>query len=421
MSDTAPGLLSRIAGALPWAVPSETRSLTASTPGLEALAFGHGASSGVVVNSETALRYGPAFAAISILTDTIATLPVDVVASLGLARQALDPQPEWLASPSPTSNSVDLWSDAAASLVVDGNAFIAAQLDDMTGDILILEVLDPQKVSVERVGSRVRFWVTTTKGVQLVEPATRAGGLGIIHVKALRRPGSLRGFSPLAAAAESIGLGIATHRYASSVFANGAVPHGVIEFSSTLTLEQASEALAIWQASHGTGNGKANLPALLNGGAKWQPLTLSPESVQLETARRLSVEETARLFRVPVQLLGAAQQATFANYEHAMLSFLVHSVRPYLVRIEAAFREVLPEGQRLRFVTDGLLRADTTARYAAYQVAIVNGVMTQNEVRALEDLPPMKGGDVLYRPLNVGVVGTSDDPTPTDNPGAAGA
>lgn len=366
-------------------------------------------TSGVLVSQQTATRSTAAYASMRLLSDTVSTLPVYEVEQLGGVRQRADEQPAWLSRPNTYSSRVDFFSDVMMSCVLDGNAFILVAVDPTSGDIVEAHVLDPRQVLIERsLTSKVTFSVPLADGSRVqLPPASQLTEMGIVHVAGIRRPGTARGLSPIRECSQSLGLALAATAYSASLLGKSAVPHGVIEVSSMLDQKQAKELLSGWKLGR-TGPSSAGLPAVLSGGAQWKPLTLSPADVQLLETLRFSVRDIARLFRVPAWLIGDDATMSYASTEQEMLSFVTHSVRPWLVRIEEAFAQVLPDGRQLRFDTGGLLKADTKSRYEAYAIAITNGLMSVNEARRLEDLAPVDGGDENLRPLNMAPIAQTD-------------
>jgi len=137
---------------------------------------------------------------------------------------------------------------------------------------------------------------------------------------------------------------------------------------------------------------------------EWQQLSLTNEDSQYLETRAFQVEEIARLFRVPCILIGHPDKsATYASAEQFMLSFVIHTIRPWLVRIEQSINKyLLTDTERkkyfAKFKIEGLLRGDTASRYAAYTSAINARWMSPNEVRQLEELNPREGGDEFLNP-----------------------
>jgi hypothetical protein len=165
---------------------------------------------------------------------------------------------------------------------------------------------------------------------------------------------------------------------------------------------------------------------------KWEPLSLNNEQMQYLENRKFSVSEVARWFGIPPHLLGDLEKATFSNIEQQSQEFLNICLRPWLVRIEAAFLTAFYELEELEdhafeFLADAILRADTQTRFTAYKVGIESGILSPNECREMENRNPIPGdeGDKFIRPLNMQVMGeetvtdntqTTKDPAQQDQP-----
>jgi phage portal protein BeeE len=195
---------------------------------------------------------------------------------------------------------------------------------------------------------------------------------------------------------------MAADTYAAAYFGNAANPGGVIEVPGELTEEQASDIGRDWNVTH-TGPYRAGKIGILSGGAQFRPLTLNAADAQLLEARRFNVEDIARLFRVPISLLGhpVAGAMSFASVEAQNLSFVQHSLRPLLERIEQSMSELLPEPDGfIKFNLDALLRGTTLERFDAYTKGLREGFLSLNDVRAVEDLAPLgTPGDQFRVPL----------------------
>jgi HK97 family phage portal protein len=126
------------------------------------------------------------------------------------------------------------------------------------------------------------------------------------------------------------------------------------------------------------------------------------------------VSEVARIFGVPPHLLMDTEKSTSwgTGIEQQSISFVVNTLRPWLTRIEQRLTRVLkPEPVFARFSVEGLLRGDSAARASFYKELWSLGVFSTNDILALEERPPVEGGDVRYRPLNMGQLGTTDQTT----------
>jgi hypothetical protein len=150
--------------------------------------------------------------------------------------------------------------------------------------------------------------------------------------------------------------------------------------------------------------GNSHNTAVLTGGLKPYDIPQSSNSdSQFIELRRYQLEEIARLFRVPGSLLGIAPATPDGD-----IAFVTHCIMPWLRRFESAFmRDLIADDDRylIEFDVRGLLRGDAASRSAYYRAMWDIGVVSTNDIRATENLDPVEGGDVRYRPLNMGTLG----------------
>ena len=133
----------------------------------------------------------------------------------------------------------------------------------------------------------------------------------------------------------------------------------------------------------------------------YQAISVPNSDAQYLETRKFQLNEICRIFRVPPHMVGDLEHATFSNIEHQSISFAVHTIRPWLVRIEQALnRGLFSEKEKGRFYVqfnmEGLMRGDYKSRMDGYAVARQNGWMSANDIRALENMNPIpveEGGD----------------------------
>jgi HK97 family phage portal protein len=195
---------------------------------------------------------------------------------------------------------------------------------------------------------------------------------------------------------------VSTDAAAASIFANGVRPSGILSAGENVALtKEQRETLETLLTDKFAGALKAGRPMLLDRGMKWQQLDLNPEDAQMLESRRFGVEEICRIFGVPPHMVGHTENSTSwgTGLEQQTLGFVKFSLRRRLKRIEQALEKQLltdrdrAEGITIEFNLEGLLRGDSAGRASFYQSGLNNGWMTINEVRRLENLPPVPGGD----------------------------
>jgi len=134
--------------------------------------------------------------------------------------------------------------------------------------------------------------------------------------------------------------------------------------------------------------------AILEEGMKFETISMPNNEAQFLETRKFQVSEICRIFRVPPHLVGDLEHATFSNIEHQSISFAVHTIRPWLVRIEQAInRSLFSEKEKGRFYAqfniDGLMRGAYKERMEGYAIARQNGWMSANDIRELENMNPL--------------------------------
>lgn len=354
-------------------------------------------NAGTFVDSKTALQVNAVFSAVSLISDTIATLPVDAYIRRDGARFAFRPRPSWVTKPDVDTTKEAFYGSIIVSLLLDGNAFIRVYSNPQ-GEVVNLVVLNPMDVEINRNGlGRVQFVV---KGEENALSSDQ-----VIFIPDIVRPGHIRGISRVEALKENFGLAIALQNYAAKFFGNGTQSSGVIEFPGNLTAEQAKAMQEAFDSRH-RGWSKAHKTVVMSGGAKYSRTDVPNDQAQFLDSRRLAVEDVARAFNVPPHLLGLPGTTSYASVEQNNLAWVTHCLRPIVEKIEGAFNPLMsryPGGETafIKFNLDGLLRADINSRMTAFSTGLQSGFLTINDVRRLEDLPPINdpSADTVRVPL----------------------
>lgn len=360
--------------------------------------------SGTSVDSQTALQINAIYSAVSLISDTISTLPVDVFIRRDGARYPFRPRPSWITQPDIDTTKEAFYGSVIVSLLLDGNAFIRIYSNPQ-GEIVNLTVLNPMDVEIKRTGiGRVGFNVRGEDRMLTTDD--------IIFIPDLVRPGHIRGVSRVEALKENFGLAMALEKYAAKFFGSGTQTSGVIEVPNgvPITAEQAKAMQEAFDSRH-KGWAKAHKTAVLSGGAQYKPTNIPNDQAQFLDSRRLAVEDVARAFNVPPHLLGLPGTNTYASVEQNNLAWVTHGLRPIVQKIEGALSPLMAryaggEQAFVRFNLDGLLRADINSRMTAFSTGLQSGFLTINDVRRIEDLPPINdpSADTVRVPLaNVNV------------------
>ena len=351
--------------------------------------------SGTNVNSETVFKVNAIFSAVSLISDTISTLPVDSYIRRDGARFAFRPRPAWVQQPDIDTTKEAFYGSLIVSLLLDGNGFVRV-FRDRQGKVVNMTVLNPIKVQIrkDKVGSVVYINEGESKPLSKLE---------CIHIPDVVRPGEIRGISRVTALKDNFGLAIALESYAARFFGQGATTSGIIEFPGNLTPDQAKNLVDGFDARH-KGFRKSHKTGVLSGGAKFVQTTMENDRAQFIDSRRMAVEDVARAFNIPPHLLGLPGTNTYSSVEQNNIAFVTHTLRPIVQKLESAFTPLMaaePGGATafVKFTLDGLLRGDANSRFSAYSTGLQAGYLTINDIRRLEDLPPVVGGEIIRVPL----------------------
>jgi len=355
-------------------------------------------SAGERVDEVTALGLSAVMRCVTLLADTVASLPLRCYVDQRGARVAAA-LPPVLVSPDPESTGFELIHSTMASLGLHGNAYLYLDRDSRANVIGIVP-LHPYQMQVlsSKDANRRRY----------LHLGNEIPNDDLIHVRWFTPPQSLVGVSPLIQSRQIVGLGLAMDRFLAQFYGDGATPSSVLESDRDLTTDQARVLQATWESQHR----KHRRPAVLSGGLKWRQVTASASDSQMMETREQVVRDVARVYGIPSHLIGAmGDNQTYQNVEQASLNYLMHTVTPWLRRLEIAFSRILPFGTDVAFDTSALLRTDALTRARVGAIQIAAGTRSPNELRRIDGMEPYVGGDVFHQAL-AGTVTAGGDVDP---------
>jgi HK97 family phage portal protein len=345
-----------------------------------------GTYAGTNINSDSVYTVGAIFSAVNLISTTLSTLPLDVYIRDDGTRKPFRPKPAWVNQPDVALSSyMPFYSQVFTSMLLEGNAFIRVY-SNRRNEVVSLMVLNPLSVEVKRNGAGGLIFNVEGEPEALTQD-------DIIFIPDLVRPGKIRGVARTTALKESFGLSLALDRWAQQFFGSGSTMNGVIEYPGALTADQAADLRNGFDNAH-KGWQKAHRTGVLTGGATFKATQIDAEKAQVIEARRMAVEDVARAFNIPPHLLGLPGTNSYASVEQNNLAWVTHNLRPLASKVESAM-SILMNRYRggseafLRFNLSGLLRADLQSRTSSYSTMLQAGAMSINEVRALEDMPPI--------------------------------
>jgi HK97 family phage portal protein len=346
--------------------------------------------SGVNINANTAFEVVAFWSAVSLISDTIATLPVDSFIRQDGNRRPYRPRPAWVDQPDVDMTKQAHYQQVLVSLLVSGNSYTRV-FRNANGDVVNLVCLDPQTVQVKRSALGRKIFIIDNEDKTLTSD-------DVVHITDLIQPGSLTGLSRVERLKEALGLSSAMQTFASRFFGTGATTQGIIEFPGNLTPDQAKNLRDGFDSAH-RGFRRAHKTGVLSGGATYKQTTVPNDAAQFLESRRFSVEEIARAFNIPLSMMGVPGTQSYASVEQNAIQFVTHTLRPYIEKLEWSYSRLLPVEAFIAFNTNGLLRGDFNSRISAYATGLQSGFMSVNDVRRLEDMSPTEGGDQYRVPL----------------------
>jgi HK97 family phage portal protein len=375
------------------AVVGETRTAGTSDTST-ALTIPSRATSAEAVNSGEALGLIAVYRAAEIISTSIMQLSLDAYRE----EAELKPRPLFLRQPDYDLSRAAFLEQTTLSLVLNGNAFWRVFRDNQAR-VTGAQVLNPNDVvintdSLGRVTGYQHAGATLTKR-------------DIKHLSKMRVPGDPRGRGPIQAAQLELRGNIDTRNYAARWFTKAGVPTGLLSAKQPLTAEQAQGAKDRWTETNGGERGVA----VLGSDFSYQAVYLSPEAAQFIQGQQYNTTAVARLFGIPAGLMLAAVEGssmTYSNVSQSWAEFQKFTLSRYTVEIETAFTDLMPRGTDVKFNYEGLLRPDVISRYAMHAQAMAAGWITADEVRRIENLPPLPGG--------LGATPTTSTPPTEDTP-----
>lgn len=354
------------------------------------------ALSGVYISEQAAMQVSTVYACVRVIAEDVASLPFSLYKRLPRGKDKATEHPlHYLIHDSP-NDGMTAYSFREAmmtNLLLWGNAY-AQIIRNRYGEIVGLYPLLSSRMWVHRESDgRRTFHYTNDQGRAFTlekEQVFELNGLSFDGVT---------GLSPIGHARQAVGLAVATEVYGNKFFANGARPGGILQHPGTV--KDPAKVRESWEQIY-KGAANAHKVAVLEEGMTYKEIGMPSKDAQFLETRQFQINEICRFFRIPPHMVGDLSRATFSNIEHQSIDYVVHTLRPWLVRWEQAVNlQLLSPLERRDYFSkhnvDGLLRGDFATRMAGYATGRQNGWYSANDIREMEDLNPIpkeQGGDI---------------------------
>jgi HK97 family phage portal protein len=382
---------------------TETRAgYSLRDPALVALFGGHESDAGVTVTEQNVLHSSPVWSAVRVISEGVASLPLILYKRDESHKSRANGHPLYTLlhdNPNPFTPSLAFREALQAHALLWGNAYAEIERNSL-GQAVALWILRPDWVQVELQEDGTPSYLYRHPNREVQELDWR----DVFHLRGLGYDG-LVGYSVVKCARDSLGLTIATERFGAKLFGNGARPSGVLTVAGHLSDDAVARLRKDFNAMH-SGVANAHRVAILEQGMAWQSIGIPPEDAQFLQTRSFQIAEVARWFNLPPSKLRDTAGASYSSLEAANMEFLVDTLRPWLIRWEQEISmKLLAKWERPDYhaehLVEGILRADQASRYNAYAVGRNWGWLSVNQIRAMENMDPIPGGDEFLQPLNM--------------------
>ena len=356
-----------------------------------------------VVSPLRAVQTSAVYACVRVLAESIASLPLHIYkrGDDGAIIKADEIDEYNLLHSKPNSYQTSyIWREQAMfQAALWGKSICEIQRDMKTQRVIRLYPIPAWEATAELVkegNTLKKIWRISGRVVQ---------DENVLHIPA---PGwdGIDGLSPIALHRATLGMSLSAEEYGANFYRKGTRLSGVLEAPNKLDDDAANRLRKSWDATY-AGTGNTGKVAVLEQGLHFEPMSIPLTDAQFIETRKFQIADIARIFRVPPHMVGDLSHATFSNIEQQSMEFVQHTMLPWIARWEQEinrkiFRQSpLLENHFVRFNLGGLMRGNMESRYRSYAIGRQWGWLNVNDIRELEDKPPVPGGDVYLTPMNM--------------------
>ena len=362
-----------------------------------------GTPGAVAAQPTIALSQATVFSAVRMISHSASSMPWRSI-NIATRDNATD-QPAIIRQPDPFNQREVTIKQLVTTLLLKGEAFmwLTAPGRDLRATVAI--PIPNDEVTIAWDEQRLRPVYHWRRQLMVLDQT-------IMHLKYIDYPQALHGIGPIQSLAGQISGSLQAERLAASQYVDGAWVDGVLQAPNKLTKPEADRLRTQWDTAHAGKRGTA----VLEGGIEYKPVMMTNTEAQLIEGRGYYATEIARAFGIPAPLLGLpmgeGSSLTYQNIEGVKSQYAQFAVQPVTDIIESAFSVLVPSTQTVLFQFAALLRADISTRFSVYDRALSAGILTVNEVRTLEGLPDVPGGDVTRTRPTGQAAAPEANPTP---------
>lgn len=355
--------------------------------------------SGENVSPDKAPQVAAVYACISLIADTVASLPFNVYAKTeqGLELKESHPLNRLLSRrPNAKYNSYDFRRSIITNMLLHGNAYI---LPIRNGNALSeLEIVPHDNVVLEHRNGKLTYtiYLYGNRSIELNPDQ-------IIHLKAFTIDG-YNGLSPITYARETIGSALSANRHLAQYYGKGTVPPGLLQLQGTVRDPERLKQIG-QQFDGAVKNGRT---PVLPEGAEYKGITMTLRDSQFIETQKWSAEEVCRVFRVPPHKIGLMEHGMYNNSIEAQNhQFVTDCIRPLIEMLEEEFENKLLNNPAYCVEIDmtQLMRGDIATQVSRHVSYWNIGAMNVNEIRKENGLAPIPDGEEYFKPMHMSVNG----------------
>lgn len=368
-------------------------------------------AAGGIISADQAMTLSIVWTCVRILAETVGSTPLQMFRRIPHGKERVTDHPlAYLVGRRPNAWQTSMeWREMMqVHLALRGNAY-SRIVSDSRGQITALIPIHPDNVKVQVLANNLPRYA-----VQRPDGGEDTYVMGeILHLRGMSSDGYV-GLNPIECLRQSLGEAMDAQDYGARFYANDAQSSRWIELPGNFKNDEDRQRFRErWQASQ-TGAGRWKTP-VFEAGAKLHEMTINHADAQFLETRKYKDSDIARIFRIPAHKAGIMERATFSNIEQQAIEFATDTMQPWFSRWEQMLTAALIDssGQSdlfFEFNLNGLMRGDAAARSNFYREAILDGWMTRNEVRGIENLNPLTGLDEPLEPRNSAPAGTQITP-----------
>jgi HK97 family phage portal protein len=363
-------------------------------------------AAGEVINEHIALQHATVYSCVRILAEAVGSLTLRTYTRSDKGRDEATQDPLWkllALVPNDEMPASVLWENVIGCLALCGNGYLEI-LRNKSGDPLQLYPLHPLKTQPVRMPDESLAYRTTSGQKNTTSNAARiVNAADMLHFRLFSWDG-LVGLSPIKQARQTIGWSSAAMKQSARFFGQGSKPPGILTPVGSVDEDNISNMRKAWELANGGEN--QNRTAVLPNDWKYTAIGISPEDSQFLQSMQFSRTDIGSIFRIPAHMIGDTTRMSNNNVEGMNLSFVIDTLRPYLVKIEQEISIKLLEANPSRFVefdTSERLRGDYASTMSGFAVGRQWGILTANDCREQLGMNPLPGdeGNLTWAPVNM--------------------